>query len=63
MIKEKFANYIATVEERSDGIFVSTLWDKEYCLNVDRCVKEFETQSAAIAHMYKTLFNLAKEMK
>lgn len=42
-----------TVEERNDGIFISTSWLPDECLECDRNVTEFETYSAALADMYQ----------
>jgi hypothetical protein len=58
--RERLVDFIATVEERSDGIFISTFWDMNDCLEADRNVTEFETYSAALAHMYKGMFIVAK---
>ena len=60
--RERLCDLIATVEERKDGIYISTLWDMNDCLEVDRHVTEFETYSAALAHMYEQMFNIAKEL-
>jgi len=46
-----------TVEERSDGTFIATYWNADAEYQVDRQVKEFETYSAALAHMYKQAFD------
>lgn len=54
--------YKATVEERRDGTFIATLWDKDLDHEVDRRVTEFETYSGALVHMYEGLFTLAKDM-
>lgn len=43
-----------TVEERFDGMFISTFWDCNDCYEVDRIVKVFETYSGALSDMYKT---------
>ena len=48
-----------TVEERSDGMFISTEWDTYECLQVDRDVKEFETYSAALAFMFEAAMSFA----
>jgi len=54
--KEIFGNIKATVEERKDGKFISTWWDKVSCYEPDREVFVFETYSAALADMYEKLF-------
>jgi hypothetical protein len=48
VIKAKF-----TVEERTDGIFIATIWYPTECSEHDRNVEEFETYSAALANMYR----------
>lgn len=53
-------SYLGTLEERKDGVFISTLWNIENESEVDRTVVEFETYSAARAHMYQGLFILAR---
>ena len=53
--------YKGTVEERKDGTYIATLWDRELDHEVDRKVVEFETYSGALVHMYEGLFTLAKD--
>lgn len=48
MLRAKF-----TVEERADGMFLSTTWLPDWGSEVDRNVEEFETYSAALADMYE----------
>ncbi len=56
----EFKQFVATVEERSDGMFISTIYNKDKCLEADRSVKVFETPSAAIADMYAVLFECSQ---
>lgn len=48
-----------TVEERADGIFISTEWRPENGYEEDRLVEEFETYSGALCHMYEQALNEA----
>lgn len=63
LLKETLSkNIVATVEERRDGMFIATVWDNEFSYENDRVVMEFETESAAREHMYKSLFEIAKDL-
>lgn len=44
-----------TVEERKDGAFIATFWDKEQCYEFDRKVSEFETFGGAISQAFDYL--------
>ncbi len=46
-----------TVESRTDGMFISTVWTQWLSEN-DRLVTEFETYSAALADMYKAALHI-----
>lgn len=48
-----------TVEEKTNGRFISTEWMPDHCLEVDREVCEFETYSAALAHMLDCALNVS----
>jgi len=43
-----------TTEELNGHKYISTYWDVTYCLEEDREVKQFETYSGALVHMYAT---------
>ena len=52
VLKAKF-----TVEEVSNYMgdkYISTCWNPSHELQVDRSIEEFETYSAALAHMYES---------
>ena len=42
-----------TVEERKDGVIISTYWEPGDSLENDRHVKEHETISGALCEMYR----------
>ncbi len=53
--KELFAKF--TVEEKNPEHFIMTCWHPDNEAEIDRYVNEFETYSAALAHMYEWAYD------
>lgn len=51
---------LEVIEHKYDQ-YISTLWRVDDCAEVDREVTEFETYSAALAHMYRTALEVSLE--
>lgn len=49
-----------TVEERRDGKFIATHWNKDYCLEPDRDVEEFESFGGAVDKAFDWLSDEAE---
>lgn len=50
-----------TVEERDDGVFIATVWDKNDTRKADREVYEFETFGGAVDRAFDIMAAYLKE--
>jgi hypothetical protein len=54
--------YKVTVEEVTPEKYIATFWDKDFCLEVDRNVFEFETYGGATDKAFNILASILDEV-